>query len=430
MLSQISKKALGPEFASMKEPIEACVHCGFCLPTCPTYATMGDEMNSPRGRIFLMKETLEGKLDPASIDPYIDNCLGCLACVTSCPSGVEYGELISPYRAWSEKKRKRSFSEKLQRLALLKTIPHPNRFRAASKIATVFKPLAQRLPKGFGAMLELAPETLPPKHDFQERYPAIGEQHGRVALLSGCAQQVLAPRINQAAIRVLNRAGIEVLVPKNQGCCGSLAMHIGESKEARTAAARNFDAFPDDVDAIISTAAGCGSGMKEYGTLFAGQDPEILEEARNFASRVIDICEYLDQIGFTPPENQNAAPQTVAYHDACHLAHAQKIRSSPRKLLQSVPGLTLLEPAEWEICCGSAGSYNIEHPDTAKTLGKRKVKNLAATGAEIVATGNIGCLTQIEFHSKDQATPLRVVHTVELLDGAFQEPRMHANSHE
>ena len=420
MISQISKEDLGREFASMKDPIEACVHCGFCLPTCPTYLTMGDEMNSPRGRIFLMKETLEGKLDPSEIDPYIDNCLGCLACVTSCPSGVEYGELISPYRAWSEKQRKRGLGEKLQRMALLKTIPYPDRFRTASKVASLFRPLAPYLPKGFSAMLELAPSELPPQQEFKEFYPAQGEKRGRVALLIGCAQQALAPRINQAAIRVLNRNGIEVLVPRSQGCCGSLAMHIGESKEARKAARKNFEAFPEDVDAIISTAAGCGSGMKEYGTLFAGEEDALRAQAKDYASKVIDICQYLDQIGFTPPEIENPETVKVVYHDACHLAHAQKVRSAPRKLLRSMPGLEILEPAEWEICCGSAGSYNIEHSDTAKELGERKVKNLYATDADIIATGNIGCLTQIEFHSEDKETPLRVVHTVELLDRAIE----------
>jgi len=390
MISQISKEDLGREFASMKDPIEACVHCGFCLPTCPTYLTMGDEMNSPRGRIFLMKETLEGKLDPSEIDPYIDNCLGCLACVTSCPSGVEYGELISPYRAWSEKQRKRGLGEKLQRMALLKTIPYPDRFRTASKVASLFRPLAPYLPKGFSAMLELAPSELPPQQEFKEFYPAQGEKRGRVALLIGCAQQALAPRINQAAIRVLNRNGVEVLVPRSQGCCGSLAMHIGESKEARKAARKNFEAFPERA------------------------------QAKDYASKVIDICQYLDQIGFTPPEIENPETVKVVYHDACHLAHAQKVRSAPRKLLRSMPGLEILEPAEWEICCGSAGSYNIEHSDTAKELGERKVKNLYATDADIIATGNIGCLTQIEFHSKDKETPLRVVHTVELLDRAIE----------
>jgi glycolate oxidase iron-sulfur subunit len=269
-------------------------------------------------------------------------------------------------------------------------------------------------------MLELAPSELPPKQEFKEFYPAQGEKRGRVALLIGCAQQVLAPRINQAAIRVLNRNGIEVLVPRSQGCCGSLAMHIGESKEARKAARKNFETFPEDVDAIISTAAGCGSGMKEYGTLFAGEEDALRAQAKDYASKVIDICEYLDQIGFTPPEIENPETVKVVYHDACHLAHAQKVRSAPRKLLRSMPGLEILEPAEWEICCGSAGSYNIEHSDTAKELGERKVKNLYATEADIIATGNIGCLTQIEFGSKDKENPLPVVHTIELLDRAIE----------
>lgn len=374
-------------------------------------------MDSPRGRIFLMKETLEGKMDPSEIEPFIDNCLGCLACVSSCPSGVEYGELITPYRAWAESRRDRNFDDKLQRFALLKTIPHPKRFRAASRVASLFKPVARYLPKGFGAMIELAPKELPPGHTFEDRYPAQGPKRGRVALLIGCAQQVLAPRINAAAIRVLTRNGIEVIVPKRQGCCGSLAMHIGEAQEARNAARRNFDAFPADIDAIVTTAAGCGSGMKEYPHLFAARDKEELARAQAFSSKVMDISEYLDEIGFIPPQMTESPTIAVAYHDACHLAHAQKIRSAPRRLLRSLPGVTLLEPAEWELCCGSAGSYNIEHPDTAKELGKRKVAKLYATGADLIATGNIGCLAQIEFHSKDRESPIPVVHTVELLDG-------------
>ncbi len=417
MLHKIPDTALAPEYAGMIKPIEACVHCGFCLPTCPTYSTMGDEMNSPRGRIFLIKETLEGRINSSDIEPFIDNCLGCLACVTSCPSGVEYGELITPYRDWAESKRKRSTTEKLQRFALLKTIPHPTRFRAASKIARIFKPIARYLPKGFGAMMELAPTELPPEIDFKDHYPALGQQRGRVALLIGCAQQALAPRINAVAIRVLTRNGIEVVVPKSQGCCGSLAMHIGESQEALQAARKNFDAFPTDIDAVITTAAGCGSGMKEYPHLFAGQNEDQQTQANAFSSKVMDICEYLDSIGFIPPKKSESTAIKVAYQDACHLAHAQKIRSAPRKLLKSVPGIEVLEPNEWEICCGSAGSYNIEHPDTAKILGQRKVSNLYATRADLIATGNIGCLTQIEFHSKGKEDPIPVVHTIELLDG-------------
>ncbi|MDG2167135.1 MAG: heterodisulfide reductase-related iron-sulfur binding cluster, partial [Opitutales bacterium] len=380
-------------------------------------STMGDEMNSPRGRIFLIKETLEGRINSSDIEPFIDNCLGCLACVTSCPSGVEYGELITPYRDWAESKRKRSTTEKLQRFALLKTIPHPTRFRAASKIARIFKPIARYLPKGFGAMMELAPTELPPEIDFKDHYPALGQQRGRVALLIGCAQQALAPRINAVAIRVLTRNGIEVVVPKSQGCCGSLAMHIGESQEALQAARKNFDAFPTDIDAVITTAAGCGSGMKEYPHLFAGQNEDQQTQANAFSSKVMDICEYLDSIGFIPPKKSESTAIKVAYQDACHLAHAQKIRSAPRKLLKSVPGIEVLEPNEWEICCGSAGSYNIEHQDTAKILGQRKVSNLYATRADLIATGNIGCLTQIEFHSKGKEDPIPVVHTIELLDG-------------
>lgn len=380
---------------------------------------MGDEMNSPRGRIFLIKETLEGRMDPSDIEPFIDNCLGCLACVSSCPSGVEYGELITPYRAWSEEHRERTLIESLQRKAILHTIPHPKRFRIASKLAKVFEPIAGHLPSGFGAMMELAPSNLPTPTALEEIYPAEGERKGRIALLVGCAQQVLAPRINAAAIRVLNRHGIEVVVPQSQGCCGSLAMHIGEAEAARAAALGNFEAFSEDVDAIITTAAGCGSGMKEYPHLFAGQSSDEIDAAQRFTDKVKDICEYLDEIGFIPPEAANGSETIVAYHDACHLAHAQKIRSAPRRLLSAVPGLELREPAEWELCCGSAGSYNIEKPDTAKELGRRKTANLQATGADLIATGNIGCLAQIEFHSQSAETPLPILHTIELLDERY-----------
>ena len=406
----------------MKKAIDACVHCGFCLPTCPTYLEMGDEMNSPRGRIFLMKEALEGNLTPSDIGTYIDNCLGCQACTTACPSGVEYGELISPYREWAEGNRERPTIKRLERFALLKTIPHAERFRLASSLARFAKPLAKIMPNGFGSMLGLAPIQLPAKQVLKPFYPATGKRRGKVALLAGCAQQVLAPRINLAAIRVLNRQGYDVVVPENQGCCGALAMHTGAASEARESAERNFDAFPEDVDAIISTAAGCGSGMKEYPILFEGSQNGSLEAARSFSSKVKDICEFLDEVGFTPLEKSQSRSLRVAYHDACHLAHAQRIRSAPRRLLGSAKGIELLEPTDWEICCGSAGTYNIEHSDTAKALGQKKVSNLLATQPDIIATGNIGCLTQIDHHLKNREKRVPIVHTVELLDDQFQWP--------
>ena len=414
MLHQIEKDKIGPQAEPMAKAIETCVHCGFCLPTCPTYATMGEEMDSPRGRIFLMKEVLEGKMEQEDIASYTDNCLGCLACVTSCPSGVEYGELISPYRAWTEPKRARSFASRIQRKILLNTLPNPSRFRIAAKMSKYVKPLNSIMPGFMKPMMDLAPSSLPESDPLEERYPAKGKRKGRVALLAGCAQQVLAPRINRAAINVLIEHGIEVLVPKEQGCCGALAMHIGESEEAKKSARRNLSAFPKDVDAIISTAAGCGSGMKEYGLLFHGEKE--METAKTFADQVIDVSVYLDKIGFEPSDECAGVHMKVAYHDACHLAHAQGVRNPPRELLKSVPGLELLEPAEWEICCGSAGTYNIEHPDTAEQLGKRKVDNLLATGAQAIAMGNIGCMAQVERHLRESGSDIPVYHTIELLD--------------
>ncbi len=414
MLHQIKKDKIGPQAEPMAKAVETCVHCGFCLPTCPTYATMGEEMDSPRGRIFLMKEVLEGKMKPEEIESYTDNCLGCLACVTSCPSGVEYGELISPYRAWAEPDRERSISSQIQRTILLNTLPYPNRFRTAAKIGRYVKPLTKLMPSFMKPMMDMTPASLPPQESLNEYYPAKSKRKGRVALVAGCAQQVLAPRINRAAINVLTRSGIDVLVPKDQGCCGALAMHIGASDEAKKSAQRNFSAFPKDVDAIISTAAGCGSGMKEYGLLFHGSEEQ--EEAESFADKVIDISVFLEDIGFEPSENCLGANKRVAYHDACHLAHAQGVRNPPRNLLKAIPNLTLLEPAEWELCCGSAGTYNIEHPDTAEELGKRKTANLLATEPDAIAMGNIGCMAQIERHLRDGKSDIPIYHTIELLD--------------
>jgi len=419
MQHQISDTYAGKASAPMKKAIDACVHCGFCLPTCPTYVEMGDEMNSPRGRIFLMKEVLEGNMEASEVETFVDNCLGCQACTTACPSGVEYGELITPYREWAEEKRERSPINRIERFALQNTIPYPTRFRLASSMARLAKPISKFMPKGFAAMLEIAPLELPAKQNLNPFYPATGERRGKVALLAGCAQQALAPRINQAAVRVLTRQGFDVVVPEKQGCCGALAMHTGAAGEARKAAERNFEVFSNDVDAIISTAAGCGSGMKEYPVLFEGTNDHDEEAAKNFSSKVKDICEFLDEVGFTPPENTAADKLRVAYHDACHLAHAQRIRSAPRKLLNSVENLELLEPANWEICCGSAGTYNIEHSDTAKALGKKKVANLLDTQPQIIATGNIGCLTQIDFHLNGQKSRVPIVHTIELLDEEF-----------
>jgi glycolate oxidase iron-sulfur subunit len=403
-----------PRIEEMAHAVEACVHCGFCLPTCPTYIVMGEEMDSPRGRIFLMKEILEGNLDVEGAQPFLDNCLGCLACVTACPSGVQYGELITPFRAWSEPKREREPLEKLQRFFVLETLPYPWRFRLAAIFGRLGLPFKGLLPGKLGAMLELLPQVLPQAERLPEVYPAKGERRARVALLAGCAQQVLAPEINWATLKVLSENGVEVVIPQEQACCGALAMHIGAEGRALNIGRKNLKVFDGDVDAIVSNAAGCGSHMKEYPLVYKGTPDEA--RARAFAEKVVDVSSFLDELGFIPPKGLEK-PLKVAYHDACHLAHAQGVRAAPRRLLEAVPNLELLEPPEWEICCGSAGTYNIERPETAKELGERKARNLLGTGADMVATGNIGCLTQLKKHLGS----LPVMHTVEVLEHAYRK---------
>jgi glycolate oxidase iron-sulfur subunit len=417
MQHTIKLEDLVPQAEEMAHAIEACVHCGFCLPTCPTYVVMGEEMDSPRGRIFLMKEVLEGNLPLEEATPYLDNCLGCLACVTACPSGVEYGELITPFRAWSEPKRKRAPLEHLERLVVMETLPYPWRFRFAATLGRFGRPFRRFLPEGFGAMLGLLPDSLPKAPRLPEVFPAKGERRARVALLAGCAQQVLAPGINWATLKVLSENGVEVVLPPEQGCCGALAMHVGEAERAKAFARRNLAAFKlGEVDAIVSNAAGCGSGMKEYPLLFKGEREAAQAEA--FAAKVTDVSVFLHELGLKPPPGFDK-PMKLAYHDACHLAHAQGVRDAPRALLSQVPNLELLEPPEWELCCGSAGSYNIEKPEVASDLGARKARNILQTGAEAVASGNIGCLTQLQSHLRALGKPLPVWHTIEVLERAY-----------
>jgi len=408
---------LGPQGEAMASAVDSCVHCGFCLPTCPTYVEMGEEMDSPRGRIFVMKEVLEGRLEVELALPYVDNCLGCQACETACPSGVRYGELITPFRAYAETRRRRAPMDRLQRALILHTLPYTRRFRAAARAGRLVKPFAGLLPDSMGAMLGLLPDRLPAPAPLPSVYPAEGERRARVALLAGCAQQVLAPDINWATLRVLARNGVEVVIPPQQGCCGALPMHTGADDQARTLARRNLEAFPDDVDAVITNAAGCGSGMKEYELLFAGTPEE--DAARVFADRVLDVSVFLAQLGLREPPPALDAPLRLAYHDACHLAHAQGVRRPPRDLLQAIAGVEIVEPDEWELCCGSAGTYNVEKPGTAAALGTRKATNLLATGAQLIATGNIGCMTQVQTHLRAQDHDVPVLHTLQVLDRAY-----------
>ncbi|MXZ20832.1 MAG: 4Fe-4S dicluster domain-containing protein [Caldilineaceae bacterium SB0665_bin_25] len=415
MRHSIPVESLGPQAPSMAEAVASCVHCGFCLPACPTYLALGEEMDSPRGRILLMKGALEGELSQEEVLPHVDRCLGCLACVTACPSGVEYGELLTPFREMTERGRSRSAMEELTRTLTNQTLPYPGRFRAAAvlgRFTKVFKPF---LPGALRTMLDLLPEKLPPRVALPPISPARGKRRARVALLSGCVQQVLTPGINRATIDVLTSNGVEVVIPPRQGCCGALSMHTGAADQARALARRNFDAFNlGEVDAVVTNAAGCGSGMHEYPLLFAGEAEE--QAARDFAGKVQDVTVFLDALGIEPPPAL-PAPMTVAYHDACHLAHAQGVTDAPRRLLGAVQNLTLVPIPEGEICCGSAGSYNIEQPEIAAQLGQRKAKAILGTGAQAVVTGNIGCMTQIDSHLQRLGKPLPIFHTVELLNG-------------
>ncbi|MBI3763879.1 MAG: glycolate oxidase subunit GlcF [Chloroflexi bacterium] len=408
---------VGPAGEEMARAVEKCVHCGFCLPTCPTYVTLGQEMDSPRGRIFLMKSALEGGLTVEDALPFVDRCLGCMACVTACPSGVQYAELLTPYRARTEKSRPRSFTERLARTLARETLPYPGRLRLAATTGRLAAPFRRFLPASLSAMLSLLPDELPPAtKPLPRTYPAEGQRRARVALLAGCAQQVLAPEINWATLRVLARNGVEVVIPDGQGCCGSLMMHTGDGDGARDLARKNLRAFPKDVDAIVTNAAGCGSGMKEYGLLFKRQPEEA--EGRAFAARVRDVSEFLAELGIESPPV--SAPIAVAYHDACHLAHAQRVTEAPRQLLRRIPGLTLLEISEGELCCGSAGTYNIEQPALAEAIGRRKAQNILRTDAAMVVTGNIGCIVQIRASLGRLNKPMPVLHTMEVLDRAYR----------
>ena len=416
MRHSIPVDSLGPQAPSMAEAVASCVHCGFCLPACPTYLALGEEMDSPRGRILLMKGALEGELAQEEVLPHVDRCLGCLACVTACPSGVEYGDLLTPFREMTEKGRSRSLLEELTRTLTNQTLPYPGRFRAAAVLGRYTKVFRPMLPAALRTMLDLLPDRLPPRVALPPLSPARGERRARVALLSGCVQQVLTPEINRATVDVLTNNGVEVVIPTRQGCCGALSMHTGAADQARGLAKRNFDAFDlNDVDAVVTNAAGCGSGMHEYPLLFAGEAEE--QTARDFAAKVQDVTVFLDDLGIDPPAPL-PAPMTVAYHDACHLAHAQGITDAPRRLLAAVPNLTLVPIPEGEICCGSAGSYNIEQPEIAAELGKRKAKAILGTGAQAVVTGNIGCMTQIDNHLRRLGKHLPIYHTVELLAGS------------
>jgi len=395
----------------MARAVETCVHCGFCLPACPTYRVLGEEMDSPRGRIVLMKQALEGELTTDDVLPHIDRCLGCVACVTACPSGVQYGELLTPFRARAQQNARPQASRLRQRL-LSQLLESPRLFRLALLGGAVARVGQRLMPSQLRHMLSLLPTSVPQGDPLPTVVPASGPRRARVALLVGCVQRVLAPSINRAAARVLSANGIEVIVPPGQACCGALAVHAGQAVHGRALARRLMNLFPTDVDAVVTTAAGCGSAMKEYGHLFVGSSEEAA--ASSFAARVRDVSELLDQVGLVTPLRL-PEPMIAAYHDACHLAHAQRVRSAPRRLLSALEGLTLREVPDGEICCGSAGLYNLEQPAIASTLGAAKAAAIVSTGAHAVVTGNIGCQTQIASYLARSGHDLPVIHTMELL---------------
>jgi glycolate oxidase iron-sulfur subunit len=408
--------------------LDDCVHCGFCLPTCPTWVSWGEEMDSPRGRIDLMRGLAEGKISWSdTVVAHFDRCLGCMACVTACPSGVKYDVLIEETRARVEERHRRPFFERLQRRMIFALFPYPSRLRLLATLLLFYSKTGLRslvrksglLPKRLSQMDALMPTvTLADlKSRLPERVPAKGERRARVALLSGCIQGVLFPGVNEATLRVLSAEGCEVVIPNRQGCCGALSIHAGREEEAlafaRDTIAR-FEAEP--VDAILVNAAGCGSNMKDYGRLFA-KDPVWADRAAAFSAKVRDVNEFL--AGLSPVAPRHPIKARVAYHDACHLAHAQRVRSQPRQLLRGIPGLELVEIPDGEQCCGSAGIYNLVESESADEIGARKVENVLKTKSDLLASANPGCTLQIQKILRQRGLILPAAHPVEILDASI-----------
>lgn len=416
-----------PEIRDSERIVRTCVHCGFCTATCPTYVLLGDELDSPRGRIYLIKKMLEeGRPADERTVRHIDRCLSCLSCMTTCPSGVHYMHLIDHARAWIEKTYKRPLADRLLRAVLAGVLPHPTRFRWALLAAVLARPLRSVLPRSgtlgrLRAMLELAPPAGPAAPSPLERpqvFPAEGTRRARVAYLVGCAQPVLAPEIGEATIRLLRRAGAEVVVARGAGCCGALVHHMGKEHKALRQAGANIEAWLREaehggLDAVVVDASGCGTTLKDYGWMFR-HDPQRAEKAARIAGLARDVSEVLEQLGLPPAVRD--VDLTVVYHAACSMQHGQKITDLPKRLLTRA-GFTVKEPREAHLCCGSAGTYNILQPALAARLKERKLRHLARSGAAVIATGNIGCIAQLRGGSE-----LPVVHTVQLLDWATGGP--------
>ncbi|MBM9594853.1 glycolate oxidase subunit GlcF [Roseitranquillus sediminis] len=436
-----------PATARSNEILRACVHCGFCTATCPTYQVLGDELDSPRGRIYLIKDMLENDrpADEKTVT-HIDRCLSCLACMTTCPSGVHYMHLVDHARAHIERTYRRPPMDRALRWVLARVLPYPRRFRAALWAARLGRPFAGLMPdKRLRAMLAMAPDRIPPmEREVPQVLPAEGERRRRVALMTGCAQRALDPDINAATIRLLRRQGCDVVIARGMGCCGALVHHMGQEAESHAFAARNIRAWMaeargDGLDAIVINTSGCGTTVKDYGHMF--RDDPLAADAAEVSRLTVDVSELLaDLMRDTPPVDPNAARRgiagtnarpedrgqdepwegtgmRVAYHSACSLQHGQKVRSAPKDLLKKV-GFSVVEPADPHLCCGSAGTYNLMQPEISAELKKRKVETLEAKSPEVIAAGNIGCMMQI-----GSGTDVPVVHTVELLDWATGGPR-------
>jgi len=411
--------------------IDACVHCGFCLSTCPSYRVMGKETDSPRGRIYLMDAINEGEipLSPAIVQ-HFDTCLGCLACVTTCPSGVQYDKLITATRPQIERHHTRTPIERLYRQFIFSIFPYPERLRVLLAPLFLYQKLGlQKLVRSTGLLERLSPHlaamewnlpklSLDTFHEpLPELIPAQGKKRYRVGVILGCVQRLFFSRVNEATVRVLTANGCEVVIPKTQGCCAALPHHQGQEEQAKVLARQMIDSFEGTgVDAIIINAAGCGHTLKDYGTLLQ-DDPEYQEKATKFSAQVKDAQEFLAYAGLTQTLSPlSDKPLAIVYQDACHLLHGQKISVQPRQLLRQIPGVQLREPIDAALCCGSAGVYNLLQPEVANELGQQKVTNLLNTGAEVIASANPGCTLQISKHLQQQGQEIPIIHPIELLD--------------
>ena len=432
-----------PGIVRSNEILRSCVHCGFCTATCPTYQVLGDELDSPRGRIYLIKDMLENDREPdAKTVQHIDRCLSCLACMTTCPSGVHYMHLVDHAREYIEERYKRPFGDRALRWILARVLPYPMRFRIALLGAKIGRPFAGLMPDArLRAMLEMAPKTIPPvsRNDDPQSFAPTGPRRKRVALMTGCAQKALNTDINDATIRLLTRLGCEVVVAEGAGCCGALTHHMGKTSESHATAAKNIKAWcaemdGDGLDAIVINTSGCGTTVKDYGHMF--QNGSLAADAARVSAIAKDVSEVLidlqnasseenlsikqDRIAGTDAANESDPVQTgmvVAYHAACSLQHGQQIKTYPKDLLKKA-GFTVVEPSDAHLCCGSAGTYNLMQPEISQQLKTRKVRTLMAKNPEVIAAGNIGCMMQV-----GSAAGVPIVHTVELLDWATGGPK-------